>query len=166
MKTKEMISDLQNTPAKGVQEANAEFSLIFGKESIIQGIKEKLLKTQISLCVVTSQDRFSARLLEFEKSYRKMLKKGVKISIATNRHVPHEKALKIIQNLMEDSNFKVKYFDGVPSTIVTIFDNKEASVTLSETATDVVASAVWSNNPCFVALVQSYFEDKWNQASY
>jgi len=166
MQTKKIIGDFQNTCAKGVQEANAEFSVIFGKEAIIHGLKEKLLKTQISLSVVTSQNRFSARILEFEKSYRKILNKGVKISIATNRHVPHKRALKTIQNLMEDPNFEVKYFDGVPSTIVTIFDNKEASVTLSETATDAVASAVWSNNPCFVSLVQSYFENKWNQASY
>ena len=166
MKTEEMISDFQNTLVKSVQETNAEFSVTFGKEAIIQGIKEKLLKTHSKLCVVTSHDRFSARILEFEKSYREILKKGVKISIATDRHVPHDKALKTIQNLMKDSNFEVKYFDGVPSTIVTIFDNKEASVTLSETAKDVQASAVWSNNPCFVALVQSYFENKWNQASY
>jgi sugar-specific transcriptional regulator TrmB len=165
-KTEEMLGDFKNTQAKVLQEADTEFTIIPRKEAIIQRLKEALLKSQISVCVVTSQKRFSVSILEFEKIYRKILEKGAKIRIATERYVPEKKALKTIQKLMEDSNFEVKYFDEAPTAIVSIFDNKEASVTLSATASLAGASAIWSNNPCFIALTQNYFEKKWNQASY
>jgi sugar-specific transcriptional regulator TrmB len=165
-KTEELLSHFKNTHAKDLQEAGTEFTIISRKEAIILRLKEALLKSQISVCVVTSQKRFSAAILEFEKIYRKDLKKGVKIRMATDRHIPQKEALKALQNLMEDSNFEVKYFDEAPKAIVSIFDNKEAIITLSATASLAEASAIWSNNPCFTALAQSYFENKWNQASY
>ena len=165
-KTEELLSDFESTRANGVQEADGEITIISGQEAIIRRLKESLLRAQISVCVVTSQMRFSAAILEFEENYRKDLKKGVKIRIATDRHVPHEKALKTIQNLMEDSNFEVKYFDGPPTAMVSIFDNKEVSVTLSARATLSGASSIWSNNSCFIALAKNYFEHNWNQASY
>src|SRR5208282_5744811 len=103
-KTEELLNDFESTRANVVQEADGEFTIISGKEAIIRRLKETLLKAQISVCVVTSQTRFSTAILEFEENYRKDLKKGVKIRIATDRHVPHEKALITIQNLMKDSN--------------------------------------------------------------
>ena len=164
-KTKEFLGDFKNFHAKDLLEVDSEFAIVPEKEALIQRLKETLLKTQICLDVVTSQRRFSAAILEFEGVYRKALEKGVKIRIATDRHVPLEKVLGIVKNFTRDYHFEVKYFDNPPPTIVTIFDNKEVLVTLTAKAQFAETSSIWSNNTSFIALAQSYFENAWNRAS-
>jgi sugar-specific transcriptional regulator TrmB len=165
-KTEELLRDFKNSPAKGLLETDAEFIMIPGKQAIIEKLKEALLKSQISASVVTSKNRFSAAILEFEKIYQKALEKGVKIKIATDRHIPQKKALEAIENLAKNPNFEVKYFDDVPPAVVSIFDNKEVSLILSAKAQLTGTSAIWSNNQSFMALAQDYFENKWIKASY
>ena len=150
----------QNTSNEKVQ-----FAIVSEKNAIIQRLKEAILKTQMSVCVVTSEKRFSDAILEFEKMYQEVLGKGVTIRIVTNRHIPKEEVLKILENLSKDPSFAVKYFDKPPPAIITVFDNKEAFVTLSPTAQLAGASSIWSNNPSFVVLAQIYFEKQWNEAS-
>lgn len=150
---------------QNISSEKVQFAIVSGKEIIIQRLKEAILKTKMSVCVVTSEKRFSDAILEFEKIYREVSGKGVIIKIATNRHIPQEEVLKIVETLSKVHSFAVKYFDDPPPAIVTIFDNKEAFVTLSATAQLAGASAIWSNNPSFIALAQSYFENQWNKAS-
>ena len=142
-------------------EPGIDFAIIPGKEVIIQKLKESLLKTQISLCVVTSKSRFSASIDEFANAYRKALKKGVKIKIAAEQIAP-SKALEIVQTLSRDQCFEVKYFKDPPPAIVSIFDAKEAYLTLAATAQLDSTSAILSNNLGFIALAQTYFEKMWN----
>ena len=72
---------------------------------------------------------------------------------------------KILQSLLTNSGFEVKFFPEAPEAIVSIFDGKEASVTLSAIANTAKASALWSNDLSFVALTQSYFKTKWNNST-
>jgi len=165
-KTEEMLSDNKKNHLTNFLDAQSEFVIVPGREAVIKRLKEALLETQSSVCVVTSHKRFSAGILEFEKIYREALKKRVQIKLATNRHIPLKKALRIMQNLSEDPNFEAKCFEDDPPAVVSIFDSKKAYVTLSATAQLAEASALWSHNPSFVALAQAYFESKWSKASY
>jgi sugar-specific transcriptional regulator TrmB len=165
IKTQELLSDFKNFHAEQRPKEAADFSIVPGKKFIMLKLTESLLKAQASVCVVTSQKRFSTAILEFEKVYAKALRKGVEIKMGTDKHVPEEKAGKILQKLARNPNFKVKFFDEAPLAIVSIFDSKEAFVTLSATSHLEGTSSIWSSNPCFIALAQSYFEKEWNNAS-
>lgn len=164
-RTEELIFDLNNN-VSGPQEIDNKFAIIHGKHAVIQRLKEVILKTQSSVQVVTSKVRFQPAILEFSNAYRKVIKRGVNIKIATERqpNVP-QGVLKIIRKLSETPNFEVKYFDCPPEAIVAVFDNTEACVTLSATARFSGASAIWSNNPCFVTLAKNYFETQWKAAT-
>ncbi len=164
-KTKEFLGDSKSFHTEDLLEADSLFVIVPEKEAVIERIKETILKTQICLDVVTSQRRFSAAILEFEGLYRKALKKGVKIRIATDRHVPFKKVLGIVQNLSKDCNFEVRYFDNSPPAIVTIFDNKEVLITLTARAQLAETSSIWSNNTAFIALFQTYFKNAWDKAA-
>lgn len=162
-KTEALLSSLEKNHVKiETNEASVDFAIISGKEVIIQKLKESLLKAQISLCVVTSKSRFSASIGEFADAYRKALRKGVKIKIAAEQIVTQTKTLKIMQTLSRDPHFEVKYFINPPPAIVTIFDAQEAYLTLSATTQLESTSTIWSNNLGFIALAQTYFENKWN----
>jgi sugar-specific transcriptional regulator TrmB len=161
-KTEALLSSLEKNHVRiETNQPSIDFAIIPGKEVIIQKLKESLLKAQISLCVVTSKNRFSASIREFADAYRKALRKGVKIRIAAEQ-IAQTKTLEIVQILSRDPHFEVKYFKDPPPAIVTIFDAKEAYLTLSETAQLDSTSAIRSNNLGFTALAQAYFENKWN----
>jgi sugar-specific transcriptional regulator TrmB len=165
-RVEELLNDFKNDPAdREPVEAGTDFVMVPGKEAIIQKLRNSLLKAQISLCVVTSKTRFSAAIIEFAYAYRKALKKGVRIRIAAEQHVPSKTALEIVQALSQNPNFEVKYFTAPPPAIVVMFDSKEACVTMSAVANLAEASALWSNNPSFIALAQNYFENKWNDST-
>ncbi len=144
---------------KSPQEGN-DLTLVPGKEDIIQKLMESIKKTQKSLEVITTHQKFSSTILVFGELYKKAIARGVKIRIATEKHVIDRKALKILDSIQRDGSFQVRYFSDYPKAVVAIFDEEEAFITLSANG----ASALRSNSPCFTALAQSFFEIKWNNS--
>ena len=164
-KTKELLGDLKkNLPERKV-EPDSEVVIIPGKEVILQKLRDRLLKAQHSVHVVTSPNRFSLAILEFAPTYRKALRKGLKIKLTTTLHEADENALKIIQKLSKNPNFEVRYFSDSSPVILTIFDFNEIFVTMSATAQNFGAPALWSNNLSLIKLAENYFETKWQNAT-
>ena len=52
---------------------------------------------------------------------------------------------------------------ALPSALLLLFDKKQVMIITSATGT-LETSALWSNNPCLIALATSYFENAWNVA--
>ena len=162
-KAKKLMQDSKNNHAeKEPQQEEYQFVIIPKKEAVMQKMKEGTQKAQTSIDVVTSRTRFSSAILELAQIHKKALERGVKIRIATEKHAAQDIALKIVQTHQKNPNFKIKYFPNSPEAIVVTIDKKEAYVTMTATANLNEANALWSNNPSFVALVQNYFENKWN----
>jgi sugar-specific transcriptional regulator TrmB len=163
-KTIELMLDLKNNPKKQQPHEDNQFSMISGKKVITQKIKKDIQKAHISLDIVTSKERFSLTLLELEDFYNKVLKKGIEIRIITENQQIANEAQEVIHTLAKKPGFKIRYIDKKPEAIVSIIDKKQAFIILSSTAHLQNASALLSNNECFAALVQSYFEEKWLKA--
>ncbi len=165
--TKNLLQRFKNSNSeKWIQDEDTEFIIVPGKETIIQKLKEVLRNTQTSAKVVTSKRRFSLSVVEFAEGYEEALERGVKIQLAVEKHVPDKEALEIVYKLMNVwKTFEVRYFPSPPEAIVTIFDGKQASVTLSSIAHLKEASALWSNNSSYIALAQNYFDNKWKTSS-
>ena len=165
-KTEELLRDVKgNRLDQQIRETDKEFSIVPRKVAIIKKLEEALAQAQLSVCTVTSQKRFSSAIVKFEEGYKRASKRGVKIRLCTEKQPINKKVAKILQRLSLNTNFEVKYFDDPPAAVVSIFDGKEAYVTMSAAAHLAEASALWSNNPCFLALAQNYFECKWEKAS-
>lgn len=152
--------DTQHLPVQ--EESN--FTIVYGREILIQRLKETLRKSSSSVEVITSPVRFSVAIHNFANEYRKALKRGLKIRIATEKHVVEKTALGIVRKLARNPNFQVKDFSEPTEAIITIFDNKEAFVSLSATAHLKKTSGIWSNDASFIALTQNYFKTKWESS--
>jgi HTH-type transcriptional regulator, sugar sensing transcriptional regulator len=163
-KTLEMLSEIKKTNLTILSGEKVDFEIVPGKVATIKRMKEELLKAQSSVCVVTSQNRFSAAILEFGKIFAEILERGVTIKLVADQHLPQKKILRIMQNLSNYPNFEVKFFEDYPSAIVGIFDNKQTYVTLSAMTQLAEGSALWSNNLSFTSLARYYFEGKWSIA--
>jgi sugar-specific transcriptional regulator TrmB len=167
-RTQQLVIDVQKSyvkAGKAIQDEANQFVMISGKETIIQRLVEGLAKANKSIDVVTSRDRFSSAIDSFSKGYEKALSKGVKIRIAVEKHVAENSALEIARKLSENEDFEVRYFSCAPEAVLTIFDGKEAAVTISKTANFAKTSALWSNDVSFVALARSYFDNVWNSSA-
>ena len=160
---KENNSQLASIEELQTQE-DFKFVIISGKDVLNQRIRDILQKAQTDVDIVTSTTRFSSIIVEFVKDYKKALGRGAKIRIATEKHVAEKAALDKVLSLERNPRFKIKYFFESPQAIVSIFDQKEAFVSLSATAQLGETSVIWSNNSSFIALAQSYFETKWNNS--
>jgi sugar-specific transcriptional regulator TrmB len=163
-KAKEIVSNgttVVTQPMNGSQQESMHFVIVSGKEAIIKRLKKALRETQNSLDVITSQKRYSQAIMEFAGDYRKALKRGVKIRIATEKHMAEKPAIDAVQAFMRNPNFEVKYFPETAQAMVSIFDNKEAFISLSATANLNSTSSIWSNDGSFMELARNYFEAKW-----
>jgi HTH-type transcriptional regulator, sugar sensing transcriptional regulator len=165
-KTRELVREAEKRQVSQKLEAlDATFVIVPGKEAIVQKLAEALEKTQRSLEVVTSRFRFSPAILEFKDKYENALRRGVRIRITTEKHETEKAVQGIVQNLMANGEFEVRCFSDEPEAVVSIFDGKEASFTMSDTAHTQKASALWSNDLSFVAVTQAYFNQKWDNST-
>ena len=140
------------------------FIVIPGKNILTNRLETALNNANKSLDVVTTQSRFSLAIMLFADVYANALKRGVKIRIVTEDHIPFNDTCKIIKRLSEHPCFKVRFLP--PQTkidaIVSIFDQKETFTTFSISANNPEPSTLWSNNRSFVSVMESYFESKWS----
>ena len=165
-RTHRLVSDLQNSNnGKTIQDEESQFVMIPGKEAIVQRLADTISRINQSLEVVTSSERFSSAILEFSKGYASAIDRGVKIRIAFEKHMPQNGAMEILKNLQRNQNFEVRVFPDNPEALVSIFDSKEASVTISKTANYSKARALWSNDSGFVTLARNYFDNMWSRSS-
>lgn len=165
-KTQQLVKDLQNNySAKPIENEIAKFVIIPTKKAIINQLSHAISNTSISIEVVTSRQRFSPAIHRFSNQYRRALARGVRIRIAAENSIFPQAILNILESLSRNPNFEVRYFSFVPEAIVSIFDAKEASITIAKTANLPQTCALWSNDPGFVALARNYLENTWKKSS-
>jgi len=165
-KTRELVREVKKSSASPeFGDSEVVLVMIPGREAIVQKLGEALQKARRSVEVVTSRQRFSTVIIKFKDEYTNALERGVRIRVATERPAAEKAVYELVERLMKTGGFEVKCFSDAPAAVVSIFDGREASVTLSAIAHTPQASALWSNDACFVALAQSYFETKWHSST-
>jgi sugar-specific transcriptional regulator TrmB len=150
----------------GVKEAPMEeeqqFVLIPNKVAVFEKRKRQIKTAQKSIDVLNSSKFFPKALLIFEKEAKQALQRGVRIRMI-NEKIQEEKPSEYFKSLKESSNFEMKSINVPPRAVITIYDEKEALFTTSATASLEEASALWTNNPSLVTVMDAYFEMLWNK---
>ena len=166
-KTNQLLQKLEKHHSSKTTKQTDTFTIIPGQAHITTKMAETLETTQKTLKVVTSQQRFSQAIITFTQAYKRALQHGVTIKIAAEQHTPTTQAQQTIRELAATNpeNFQVKYFHNPPEAITAIFDDQKAFVTLTAKANLTDTAALFSNNPCFIALAKAYFNSKWHNAT-
>jgi sugar-specific transcriptional regulator TrmB len=162
-----VIESLKNSGASHVplfESQHSQFLVVCGRNITIRRIKTALSKTQLSIETITTQKRFSQALVEFGDLYDQALKRGVRIRLLTEEHVPDKEEEAILRRLGRRVGFEVKSLCWSIPAVAAIFDGKEAHVSLSVTAKLSEGEGLWSNNSCLVSLAKVYFEEKWSKS--
>ena len=159
--TEELLANLRCNEARESQDEETSSVMVYGKDGVIQRLKVALARASISVCIVTSRERFSDAIFEFADEYRKALKKGIKINIATEQPIQRKSALQITRRFSKNTNFKVKFTTSSQPAVMTVIDDEEAFITMAAVAPLPSTTVLWSKNPSLVTLARSYFESSW-----
>jgi hypothetical protein len=103
-------------------------------------------------------------VLHLAEAMKKALKRGVKIRLIVEKPKDVNSFPEIIQDFKKNPCFKIRYILTPPFAVVTIYDKKKVRITTcitTATAGSEGSPALWSNDPCLLAIVQDYFEIMW-----
>ena len=89
--------------------------------------------------------------------FNKALKRGVKIRIISDK--PSDKRFEIFDNPL----FEMRVFREPALPKMVIYDDKKANMFVGAAFKDITPS-LWSDNPEFVKVINSYFENTWMQS--
>jgi len=163
--TKLLGSFRENSERTERREQGSDFIIIPGGETHMRWITKKIGKVKKSNDVFVTWDIFNYMIFNESKQFKKLLERDVKF-----RHIIYcidrtktKNEVGLDPYLKENPNFQVRYILNPPLASIVLFDKKE--VVFSDPARHLLeTSKLWSNNPHFVALIQEYFETKWETA--
>ena len=142
------------------------FTLIPEREAVLSRIKMANQKARKSLDIITSKERFSRAALEFFDLRMKALKRGVKIRLITEKPANIHASIEKVLDVEKKVGVEIKFLSMPPPAIIQIIDDEEVLIMTSTKSGIAESSALWSNNPCLLALAHSYFLTMWNSSTY
>jgi len=158
--TREILEKFKNDNARTALEEDASrFSLVSEQAAVLRE-KGTLKGVQRSFDVVTSWRYPHAVVFIDLEEVVEALQRGVEIRVIIDK--PGEKILSdIMKQLMQHSNFKIRYLLNAPKALVSVYDMKEAWVCTCTTPVLEECPTLRTNNPCLLSILQDYFEILW-----
>lgn len=167
-KTQSLIQELkhkQNHKKFGEDEPN--LFLIPATKMALHKRKELIENSKSSINVISSWKHYKVLLnSNFNELTRKAIDKGVKFRLIIEKPkklklpTEHHEALRILEN----NGSSLKFVEINPLNIISIYDNKEVLILMSEQVDSYDAPLLWSNNSSIVSMANSYFENLWGNA--
>jgi sugar-specific transcriptional regulator TrmB len=173
-KTKWM-SEVQKTTTELIQKANIEtelkasnqqedydFTLITGVERFGQALHAWITTAQ-TIDEVIRFDRFSYQIAERLKVANLKHGEDAKIRLVTCAH-PGSVHIRGIKK----KNLEIRYVPFETPVDIAIYNGKRAHLAIFSNRNNILQTevgALTSNNPCFVQMLQNYFDVLWNNAT-
>lgn len=140
---------------------NDQFILISEREAITCKAREAIENMQVSLNDITPFSELVPWLTVLSKSVDGALNRGVKIRWITEDPEDSSSISKFLQTYSGYRNFEVRFVSGSLRAKIGIFDSKEVILSINIAGGFARSPALWSNNPSFAAIAESYFETCW-----
>jgi sugar-specific transcriptional regulator TrmB len=164
-KTRELIQRFMKKNTKTtLQEEEPQFIMIPEKEALIKRREKLTANVQTSLDIIVSWKRFPQRVFRYGEAYKKALESRIKIRVIMDKPEDEKslaQARKLVKDLKKYPSFGIRYILTPPPAIISVYDKKAALVSTSAIGGFAQHPALLLNNPCFLAIIQEYFELMW-----
>jgi sugar-specific transcriptional regulator TrmB len=140
--------------------------LIPATKIALQKRKELIENAKYSINVISSWRHYKILLnSNFNELTKKAIDRGVKYRLVietpkSKLPAEHHEALKILGN----NGSSLKFAETNPLNIISIYDNKEVLILMSEQTDTNNSPLLWSNNSSIVSIANCYFENLWKIA--
>jgi sugar-specific transcriptional regulator TrmB len=140
---------------------NDQFILYPEREAITCKAREVIENIQVSLNDITPFNELEAWLAILSKPIEEALKRGVKIRWITEKPETVPSIPKFLQAYLKHKNFEFRFVSKPLRAKIGIFDGKEVILGIFTDCGFARSPALWSNNPSFASIAESYFETCW-----
>ncbi|MCW4028440.1 MAG: PAS domain S-box protein [Candidatus Bathyarchaeota archaeon] len=117
-------------------------------------------KAKQSICIISNQKTLTQFI---DLIAEKNLNKEVQIKVVVEKSKPNSLSKQMLE-LQKNSLIECRGINILPPFSLLTFDQKESLLLTNMQTEDNKAHAVYSNNPSFVELSQSYFNEAWSAA--
>ena len=163
-KTKKFLRKFQQPKEETAREGEYRFTVLDGKERIIQKMKQQHDNAHFSIDILSTLPRWLQIIEECTENYKKALNRGVKYRVIAETPDSEVNVSENVQTLLANSNFKLKITPNSGQTNSAIFDRKEATFNYYPSKSLGESPLIWTNHPSFMAMCQDHFETIWKLA--
>ena len=160
-KAHELIKNLKRNNSRTLQEEEPHFVLIPQEGSYLRKLKKEFENCQKSIETITTLKRFRSITSIFNEEIKKALKRGVKMRMITEKPEDESPLPEMIEALMQNPLYRVRYLPNPPRAPLLIIDKKEVTIVTSHSSELDESPTLWSNSPSLVAVFSGYFETAW-----
>ncbi len=160
MKARELLAT--SITEEDVKPAQEDFRtvLIPEGERLIEFEEEQLTNVQQKFDLAMTGQQFSEWALAYTKLLQKMVLKKIAIRLIVSG-TKTEHNTQSLDELLQNTNFKMKFTPETILSCVGIQDDKEVMISTSTKTAFARSPVYWSNNPGIVVLCKTYFETTW-----
>jgi sugar-specific transcriptional regulator TrmB len=142
---------------------NDQFILISEREPLTCKARETIENLKVSLNDITPSSELVPWLTVLSKSVEEALSRGVKIRWITEEPADSSSISKFLQTYLEYRNFDIRFVSSPLKAKIGVFDSQEVILGINTNSGFARSPALWSNNPSFVTIAESYIEGSWNR---
>jgi sugar-specific transcriptional regulator TrmB len=163
-KTERFLQEIQANKGDADYEQEHKFTMINGKERLIQKIKRQHDHAQRSVDVLSTLQRWLQILQECSDNYEKALSRGVKYRVVVEEHGQEVDFPETVQDLLSKPNFELRLSRGPLKTNAAMFDCEECSFSFYPAKAMGESPLILTNHPSFVAMFEDHFENVWKHS--
>jgi sugar-specific transcriptional regulator TrmB len=161
---KKLIRLFENDiPNGNTQNDVGQFRLIPKREALILRKKAATIHAQESIDTIINWSAFQRELDLSAEELKQALERNVKVRCMADKPADVEWP-ETTQALMKHGDFMLRTIPGTLITRLSIYDRREVIVSAYLTPEIAGSSALMSTNPALTGIMQSYFDDLWNNA--
>ena len=145
------------------QPQKAEIALITGGKRLKEFGAPKLLNIKTELRAIQTNALFRDFVYNTSDSLKKLLEKGVEIRFVIENKSGIKNPSDELKGLLENNNFRVRF--AKRKILSCIFLNDNTGAFIGASLDPIHDPSYWSNNPCVIEVVNTYFETLWRESS-
>ena len=121
-----------------------------------------LLNTKKTMDCVQTNALFRKFIENSSNAIKTLLKRNIQIRFVVEDDKAIEKPNEELATLLKNQNLKVRFANAEIKACILLHD--DANAFLSSSPETASTPSYWSNNYCFIKVVQNYFETMWREA--
>jgi sugar-specific transcriptional regulator TrmB len=160
-KSNRLLTDFEPKITNQIEVSDSEFIIIPKGAASVKKRISSIRNAEHSIDCVTSFKRLNQTFLAAGDEIIDAANRGVKIRFVLEKAVINKPFAKEFEMFCKNASCAVRFAIDSPQALVTIFDDREAQVVMSEEGNLTQTPVLWSNNRVMLKICQYYFEANW-----
>jgi sugar-specific transcriptional regulator TrmB len=139
----------------------SKFVMVPSKEVLMKRLESSINNCRVSIEAATSSKRFMFACSKFKKAIDRAWSRDTRGRVVIE--IPRSNMEEILEfkETWKPPYADIRYVRDIPPTVMVMYDRREVFIFVDPEADLSSSPALWSNNPCLLSMVVSYFELLW-----